>query len=615
MTEGGNIPALQELASEAAQTVRRSLPQLVGYEILFRLASTLLLGPLASAVVVAFVSFSGTPAVSNFDLAGFALSPWGLLTLAAAGTVHFALLMAEAAGFQQICGSRLQGEPCKATAAFAAALWRLPRLGGLALWQLLAYAAVLAPFLGAAALTYRGLLSEHDINFYLKTKPPEFYTAVAIGVLLAVGAALPAACLYLRWCFALPILLFEETSARTALARSWQLTKTRLAAVARPLLAWAGIVLLMGVLLGAAMNLLADAVLSVTGQNLAWTVTAVGLLLATNAIMLTIAALVSVAGHAALVIHLYAPLTSAGRLARLPASWPAEEPGSFSWQSGLWMGSAALAVLGVLFSWGAVESLSLERDVQITAHRGSSKRAPENTLAAIRAAIEDGADYAEIDVQETADGVIVVMHDADLARIAGVPRSIWEIRYEELKELDAGSWFGPEFAGERVPSLQEVIELARGKIRLNIELKLNGHQVRLEERVVQVIRDHRFEKECVVTSLDYQAVQKTKSLAPELSVGLILSAALGKTTGLESDFFSVNQNLVDRTLVAGFHEQGRAVHVWTVNDRDDALRLIDLGVDNFITDEPRQMRRILQEYHSQSDAEKILIGFHRWLAE
>jgi len=143
---------------------------------------------------------------------------------------------------------------------------------------------------------------------------------------------------------------------------------------------------------------------------------------------------------------------------------------------------AALSLLGAsVTSYGLLESGDLEDRVTIVAHRGSSKAAPENTLAAIERAIEDGAHYAEIDVQETADGVVVVLHDTDLKRLTGLDKKIWEATYDEIRELDVGSWFSPEFAGERIPTLLETFEFADRRIPLIIELKLNGHEQNLVE--------------------------------------------------------------------------------------------------------------------------------------
>jgi len=102
---------------------------------------------------------------------------------------------------------------------------------------------------------------------------------------------------------------------------------------------------------------------------------------------------------------------------------------------------------------------SIDKKIYVSAHRGSSCRAPQNTISAFLAAIGDEADYIELDVQETKDGVVVVLHDANLLQVGGVDRNIWDLNYSELQEVDVGSSFSPEFAGERVPTLEETIDV------------------------------------------------------------------------------------------------------------------------------------------------------------
>src|SRR5262249_32888341 len=158
--------------------------------------------------------------------------------------------------------------------------------------------------------------------------------------------------------------------------------------------------------------------------------------------------------------------------------------------------SLPLFLLAPLAIWTNLSrSLADRPPVLVTAHRGHARAAPENTLSAMRKAIESRADYAEMDVQLTADGKVVLLHDRDLKRLAGVSRRLDELSYDEVRQLDVGSWFAPAFSGERVPTLAEVIALCRGKIRLNIELKFFGPDRRLARAVAELIREQDFESE------------------------------------------------------------------------------------------------------------------------
>ena len=162
--------------------------------------------------------------------------------------------------------------------------------------------------------------------------------------------------------------------------------------------------------------------------------------------------------------------------------------------------------MGIVAGAAFLQGFNTKRTVEITGHRGSKVRAPENTLSALRQAIAEGADYAEIDVQTTADGIVVLFHDADLMRVASLSRRLRDINYRALKDIDVGSWFAPEFISERIPTLQEAIDLARGRTNLNIELKYTWPDPTLSEKVENIIRQKGFSAECVVSSLNFSAV-------------------------------------------------------------------------------------------------------------
>ncbi|MEG0377945.1 MAG: glycerophosphoryl diester phosphodiesterase membrane domain-containing protein, partial [Eubacterium sp.] len=151
---------------------------------------------------------------------------------------------------------------------------------------------------------------------------------------------------------------------------------------------------------------------------------------------------------------------------------------------------------------------------QVTAHRGSSVNAPENTIAALEGAIADGADYAEIDVAQTRDGVIVVSHDNNLKRISGHNINIWESNYNDIKNLDIGSWFDPKFSDQRIPTLEEAIETCNGKIKLNIELKPTGHEASLVESTIAIINKENFRGDCFLASLSYPTIEQVMARDP-----------------------------------------------------------------------------------------------------
>lgn len=232
--------------------------------------------------------------------------------------------------------------------------------------------------------------------------------------------------------------------------------------------------------------------------------------------------------------------------------------------------------------------------LQITAHRGNSSLAPENTLPAIQSAIDCFADYAEIDVQLTKDGEVVVCHDSNLYRTGGVSVKLAKLTYDELLDYDVGSWFSDEYMGTTIPTLAQVLELSKGKVKLNIELKRIGKQAELVEKVVDLIHEYEFERQCVISSMSYEALKMVKEINPEIRTGYIMSLAYGNFYENDNiDFFSMKASAVTEEIVKKAHTLGKEVHVWTVNSRNEITRLTALGVDNIITDKPIYVQEVL----------------------
>ena len=233
-------------------------------------------------------------------------------------------------------------------------------------------------------------------------------------------------------------------------------------------------------------------------------------------------------------------------------------------------------------------------EVQITAHRGSSRTAPENTIPALQAAADELADYAEIDIQETKDGVMVLFHDSTLKRMAGIEKSVKSMTWDELKDIDVGTRFSGEFKGTTIPTLEEALEFARGHLKLNIEIKYMGASSSLPEKVAECIERMGWTEQCVVTSTSYSYLKRVKKAVPDIYTGYIVSAAYGSYYKDESiDFISMLSSSVNQKLIDEAHESGKAVHVWTVNRKSEMERMKILGADNVITDNPLMAREVL----------------------
>ena len=270
----------------------------------------------------------------------------------------------------------------------------------------------------------------------------------------------------------------------------------------------------------------------------------------------------------------------------------------FSKRTGLALLGLFLAMSGFFLFDAAYNGNFISKSVavqtRITAHRGSSSGAPENTMAALEKAVEEMADRAEIDVQETADGVIVLCHDTSLKRVAGVNKKVSDLTLEQIKKLDVGSWFSSEYQGEQIPTLEEVMEYAKGKIDLNIEIKNLGNSSGLPEKVIELVEKHEMQEQCVITSTNRFYLKRVKAVNPEIRTGYIISAAYGNFYSDEFiDLISIRSSFVTERMIESAHEAGKAVHAWTVNGKVEMERLKQLGVDDMITDRPVLAREIL----------------------
>ena len=237
----------------------------------------------------------------------------------------------------------------------------------------------------------------------------------------------------------------------------------------------------------------------------------------------------------------------------------------------------------------------MERKITITGHRGASGRAPENTLESIKAAWEDGADAVEIDVQETADGQLVLLHDDDFDRTTDGSGNLWELEYGEIAEFDAGSWFASEYSGAGVPLLSSVLDNYKSRLGFNIELKVNGHQKKLWQKTMALLEEKEMLSNCIITSSDYAMIDSVKSAYPDQRVGYIIEEIpeRGFPFTAEIDLFSVDYSLISREFVTKAEKFGKEVHAWTVNSPFELELLIAAGVKNIITDFPGRMRKFL----------------------
>ncbi len=223
---------------------------------------------------------------------------------------------------------------------------------------------------------------------------------------------------------------------------------------------------------------------------------------------------------------------------------------------------------------------------QLIAHRGWSGKAPENTLSAIRMALgEPKIDSIEIDVHLSKDGVPVVIHDHRLDRTTDGSGYVKDKTAEELKSLDAGSWFGEGFAGEPVPLLEDVLKLVNGEKDLLIELKQAAGQYEgLEEAVLKLIKAYGQETQCRLISFDHKSLKVCTEINPQVKCTLVILGSplllVDQVNEIGADAVSLHHQYIEAELVDDLENNGTDIVVWTVDQKADAERV--LGFSNSI---------------------------------
>ncbi len=229
----------------------------------------------------------------------------------------------------------------------------------------------------------------------------------------------------------------------------------------------------------------------------------------------------------------------------------------------------------------------------IIAHRGASGYAPENTLASIELALKQNCKAVEIDVQLTKDNYLVVCHDWKVDRISNGKGEIKDLTLSEIKSLDAGSWFSKKFAGEKIPILEEVLEILPKEVLLNIELKKKTSDTRdLESKVVAVLKKcHRIET-VLISSLNHSTLKEIQRLDKRIETGVAVDGNIIDPLGyllrcdLRPNSYHPSIDYISSEIVKQFHDRGIKVNCWTVNKKEEGKYLNTIGADGIMTNYP-----------------------------
>jgi len=590
-----SIPSIGFLGS--LRDFRRTWPQLVLIDLLARGLGIVAISPFVAGLVKLFLLRTEDGVLTDADIAVFLLHPLGLLAALVVGSISLTLLFAKQGAAMVIGYGALNDRRVTwldAVRYVARRVRPLVVLGGVVIVR---GSLVAAPFLAAIGGVYLRFLGEYDINYYLAYRTPEFRQALALAAIAAAGLALVLLYLFARWILALPLVLFEGMGGRAALRESTRRTRGFVGGIMLWVAAWLALLWVVSSVALLLIGQLGRLLLPDTGStNYALMLGGIALTLLSMGLANLAVAVFGASFFPLALVRLHCTLGGSGGLAPEEGiREPLREWASFRIPGKGLLLAGCVGVVGVsIAAWFAIEHLDAEDEVTVIAHRGASVAAPENTLAAFRESITQSTDWIELDVQENADGEVIVAHDSDFMKVAGNPLKVWDATNDQLRRIDIGSWFAPEFSSERPPTLRRALELARGQAGVVIELKYYGHDERLESRVVEIIEATEMVPNVKLMSLDRKGLATFAALRPNWPRGLLNTASVGNLTRLDVDFLALNAAAATSMMIRRAHGQGMEVYVWTVNDPVRMSVMMSRGVDGIITDEPRLARRVLE---------------------
>ncbi len=240
----------------------------------------------------------------------------------------------------------------------------------------------------------------------------------------------------------------------------------------------------------------------------------------------------------------------------------------------------------------------------IGAHRGASADAPENTLAAFDLAVEQGAELIEFDVHRTRDGELVVLHDFSSRRTTNGSGMVAEQTLAELKALDAGAWRGPRWAGQRIPTLAEMLDRYGERVYLNIEIKVDKIPYQgIEQAVAAAIQVRGLRGRIVVSSFDFATIGRLRAVDPQIRAALLAEQRPDQAIRVAAEIGAVGVHLaasvIAPAVVDEAAERGLGILAWTVDSEPEMQFLLDLNIDAIVSNVPAVLRRVVMDYRNR----------------
>lgn len=579
-------------------------------DIVYKVVAFAILTPVVSLLLRGALAVSGATVLTDQDILIFLTGPVGWIAFIIILSVIIAILALEQAALMAVVAGAVQGRRISVRKALSNSFPLACPILKIALRLLSIGLLTAAPFLLAIGGVYFTMLRQYDINYYLTAKPPEFWVAAGIAGIITIALIAVLLRVLLPYVYALPLLLFEGVGPGAAIRQSRKRAIGNMRTISSWIISWYCIMFIISVIVNSIPALLANLILPGSSSPLWLVLITVGILLILWTIINLGLAIVWVTTFSVMLVNLYRSITGDNKpVLKFKVRPSANESLLFRFsRSHLVVTFAIVLIISLTVGVLSLNSVQTYDDTEITAHRGASAAAPENSMAAIEQAIDEKADWVEIDVQESKDGVVLVIHDEDLKRMAGLNLKVWNTTAQELQQVDIGKKFSTKFAGQKIPTLEKVLKTCKGKIGVIIELKHYGHAQNLEQRVIDLVEKLQMQDQIQIMSLKPESIKKVRTIRPDWPVGILTAVAISDLTRVDADFLAVSSRIATQGFINLARRREKLVYVWTINDPIVMSTMISRGAKSIITDKPDLARKVLKQRQELTTVERLIVN-------
>ncbi|MEK5192489.1 glycerophosphodiester phosphodiesterase [Bacillus sp. FSL M7-0884] len=593
--------SIPEVMGHSFQTVRFAFWNVLTFQLAYKLLAAIVFVPLFGIIFNKLLYFGGYANATNDELLAFLKTPYGILAIVILSLLALFLIFTEFAVLIIISYFAHKRQKVKLRPILYKTVTYLPTLFTYCLPGFILYAVVLLPLLNIGYET--ALIPQIQIPNFItgelfKTTMGQvgYYTFFAV-----------VAYLNLRWIFVLPIVVLEQKPFRTAARKSATLVKESFLKV---LFFLVGFFISIGIVYGVFFGMY---LLCLWGMYEFTNPQGTFALLAESTMSVFLTSTLYLFSF--IVTPFYIMAITRLYLQKVPVEDVLLEEGlDYSktkadkcfFQKHRWkfIGVYIVGIItaGMVVAFIVTFITNTYKEPIIMAHRGYISKGVENTKEAVQGAIDAKADYAEIDVLQTKDGELAVIHDLKLKRLANANVHVSDLTMDELRQVTLSQ----DGLSGQISTLDEIIKLSKDKIKLNIEVKLHGGEKDFVNKVLKAIKDNEFEKQCVIQTLHYPLIKEFKRANPNIKVGYILYASRANLKNVKADFYVAEEYMLNKKLVKEARKLNKPIYVWTVNDMESLKGYYKLNVDGIITDYPEDARETIKMLKEQEAEESDL---------